>query len=138
MTDKTLVTKGLRVSFPPAWTADQSGEELTLFRSEQGGAITISTYRHFDPQVQADALEKCRRFLTSRGVAPIHAQGSASDATAEFEDTDGVRWMVRTLAREQRFVLATYNSSGPGGANSAIDVEDAEMRRILTGIIWIA
>ncbi len=135
MTDKTLETKGLRVSFPATWTADQGEEELTLFRSEHGGAVTISTYRHSDPQFQTDALEKCRRFLASCGAAPIHAQGSASDATAEFEDSDGVRWVVRTLARGHRFALATYNA--PGAADSASPDEDAEMRRILAGITWV-
>jgi hypothetical protein len=127
MSEQTLEFRSCRVTFSSPWVAEDDGEELSLHRSKDG-SITISTYRHSDPQARADALEKCRRFVAELGSDIGCAKGSVSEANAELKDSKGERWIVRTVARENRFVLVTYNSTHPSA------IEEREMRRILASI----
>jgi len=52
MSEQTLEVRGCRVTFSSPGVAEDDGEELNLHRSEDGGAITISTYHQSDPQVR--------------------------------------------------------------------------------------
>ena len=128
MSAQTLKFRSCRVTFSSPWVAEDDGEALSLHRSEDGGAITISTYRHSDPQARADALGKCRGFVAQLGSDIGCAQGSVSQANAELKDRNGDRWIVRTAARGNRFVLATYNSGHPNV------IEESEARGILASI----
>jgi len=118
----------MRLSVPLSWSVNDSGSELTLRRPDHGGAITISTYRHHDPSFAVDALDQCLRFLASRAHGDVPVRGSASRATAEFTDTDGIRWNVTVVASGNRFALATYNSDAPDAQ------EEREAHDILNGL----
>ena len=128
MSEQKLETRGIRVTFPASWLAEDDGEDVSLHRSPQGGAITISTYRHSDPQGNADAVEKCRRFVANLGSDVACVRGAVSEATAELTDSSGERWIIRTVARRNRFALVTYNSRLLNPA------EESEARRILGSI----
>lgn len=113
---------------PESWSVDADGGEVNLSRSADGGAITISTYRHSDPEFRANALEQGRRFIAHCKQDPGIVSGLASDARAAFEDGEGRFWAVRVVARGNRFALATFN------ANQRDPEEEAQMRQILDSI----
>jgi hypothetical protein len=128
MGEKIIEVRGCRLTFPGSWLAEDDGEELSLHRLEDGGAITISTYRGADPQSRADALEKCRRFVVQLGSDIGCADGSALEANAELTDRHGEKWIIQTVTRGNRFVLATYNSLHDNTS------EVSEARRILASV----
>jgi len=113
---------------PAAWSVEDSGSEVTLHRTSSGGAITISTYRHGDTARTVNALDQCMRFLASREHGDVPVQGTPTAAIAEFTDESGVRWIVTTKARGNRFALGTYNSDARDTS------EESEARQILNGL----
>ena len=120
--------QGLEFSVPPGWNVEDSGSEVTIYRSGSAGAITISTYRNNDATQPANALDQCMRFLASRKHGDVPVRGSPLVATAEFTDESGVRWIVTTTAQGNRFALGTYNSDARDAS------EESEAREILSGL----
>jgi hypothetical protein len=119
------------LSIPETWVVEESSGEITLRPSIPGGAITVSTYRHEDPDYRADAVEQCARFVASRTDRNIEVHGSRFVAGADFRDADGVWWLVRIITVRNQFALATYNT----GIQS--DGETREARAILSGIAFV-
>ena len=120
--------QGMEFSVPAVWSVEDSGSEVTLHRTSTGGAISISTYRHSDAARSVNAVDQCMRFLASRDQGDVPVQGTPTAAIAEFTDESGVRWIVTTKARGNRFALGTYNS------DTRDTSEESEARQILSGL----
>lgn len=102
-------SKCFRFAYPSEWQLKDEDGSVSLWRSEDGGAITISSARHQDPKHQANALEHCNRFAATPGNLRVVAEGDAQVATATFEDAEGIQWYVRVLTAGRYGVIASYN-----------------------------
>lgn len=102
-----------RFDYPEGWTLRESGGALSLWKTEAGGAVTISTALH-DRDV--DALEHCGRFAEAQGLDHPRVSGDASSAEAAFDLPDGGWCRARILARGPRLVFATYTAREPDAA----------------------
>lgn len=128
--ERKLESLGIRLSVSDNWDVDESASEITLRRGP-GGAITISTYAHEDPGFHIDAVESCSRFVAGMTKRDVEIKRSSGDAaTAEFCDEQGVWWIVRVLASQNRFALATYN------AVVHLDPGTSEAREILNSVTF--
>jgi hypothetical protein len=99
-----------------SWSLKDEDDTISLWRSEKGGAITISAMRHRDPSHVANAFDHCKRFADQNGIEPISVTGNRQLAEGTFNTPEGSHCHVRTIAEGPRVVIATYNS----------DVDDSE------------
>lgn len=120
--------KPLDFSYPAEWTLREEEGTVSLWKSEKGGAITISTAVHRDPKEKGDARQQCERFAGKHAFDPPRVDGNEDAAEAAFTDQEGAWCKVRFLAAGSRMLMATYNAS-------AVDqVEEAEADAILASL----
>ena len=125
---KQLHIQGLQLIFPVSWTLHDSGSEISLRQSVEGGSITISTYVHEDSSFIVNAIDQAIRFIAARTSGDVPVAGSTLSAGAEFRDPNGIRWNVLVVAHRNRFALATYNRSREDAA------EEIEAKEILNAL----
>lgn len=99
-----------RVSYFEGWNVREEEGTVSLWRSPEGGAVTISSFLNRDPGHVADALEHVRRFAEKTGLDLPHISGGRDCAEAAFDVSDGGWCKARVVASGPRFVLATYHA----------------------------
>lgn len=107
------------------WSFREEAGVVSLWKSEQGGAVTLSAAENPDA---ADALEHCRRFAAKQAGDPPRIGGDRDVADAAFSAEDGVWWKVRVVVAGRRILLGTYNASVED------QVEEAEADGILASL----
>ena len=110
------------------WSVHEAREKTTLWRTTDGGAITVCVFQHREGEADANALDQCKRLLKQNRQDEGQASGDLNAAYAIFATDDGAQWLVRTLVRGSRFILATYNFDRP------VEEEVEEARRTLASI----
>ena len=98
-----------RFEYPAAWTLNDKDGQVSLWLSQDGGAVTISSARHGDAQQRSSAIDHCRRFVTRPGNLLTTIAGDERTASGSFTDAGGTKWDVRVLVQGRFGVLATYN-----------------------------
>lgn len=92
------------------WSLQDEDDTVSLWRSDKGGAITISSMRHSDPSHEANAFDHCKRFAEQNGIGPSSMTGSKQLAEGTFNTPEGSLCRVRVIAQGRRLVIATYTS----------------------------
>ena len=105
------VTGAFRLSYPAGWNRQEGEGVLSLWKSERGGAITVSSVVSTDPSRSGNALEHCTRFAGKHAFDPPRISGDQNVAEAAFTDQDGAWCKVRILAAGPRMVLGTYHAT---------------------------
>lgn len=99
------------MSYPAGWMLREDEGAVSLWKTRQGGAITISSVVNEDPGLRGNALEQCKRFAEKHAFDPPRMSGDAEAAAAAFTDHEGVWCKVRILAAGPRMVLGTYHAT---------------------------
>jgi hypothetical protein len=103
-------SKPFRFEYFEGWSLKDEEGTVSLWRSDKGGAITISSVRHRDPKHVANAFEHCKRFAEKNGIGPSSVTGNSQIAEATFNTPEGSLCRAKILAKGSRLVVATYNS----------------------------
>ena len=82
--------KSFRISVPEGWTLQENEDAVSLWKTEKGGAITISSVVSTDPSRSGNAVEQCKRFAEKHAFDPPRMCGDQNVAEAAFTDQDGV------------------------------------------------
>lgn len=122
---KSYAAEFFRLDYPAGWSLRETDGALSLWKSERGGAITLSTLLG---DRDADALERCARFAEAQGLDHPRVSGDASSADAAFDLPDGGWCRARILARGPRLLFATYITREPDAA------EEDEVERIFASL----
>src|SRR6185436_150540 len=94
------------LTYPDGWSLHEATEKTTLWRRTDGGAITVCVFQHRGDDAVVNALDQCKRLLKQNRVDERQASGDIHEARATFATDDGAQWLVRTLARDSRFILS--------------------------------
>jgi hypothetical protein len=100
-------------SYPPGWFVRDNEDSVSLWKSDKGGAITISAVRNKDPNARGHARQQCDRFVAKHTCDEARIEGDQDSASGAFTDLDGLWCKVRFIASGPRMVFATYNASLP-------------------------
>ena len=120
--------KPFRMSYPGSWSLQEKDDTVSLWKTEKGGAITLTSLVNRDPGHVADALRHCTRFAEKNGLDGAQIRGDANSAEAVFDLEDGGWCRARILAQGPRLLLATYNTWSENPA------EEDEVEAILASL----
>ncbi len=116
MTPHVSAIGGFGFSYPGGWLLRDTDGTVSLWKTAQGGAITISAVVNDDLGRAANALEYCTRFAEKTGLDGAQVTGDATASEARFDTEDGQWCRARILARGPRLVLAIYNTRSENAA----------------------
>ena len=119
--------EGWEISVLDGWTAVDEGECISIVKSDNGGAITISALIDEDEDISQDELEIYGRSKLPAG-AKLKKQtiGEFAGFTTEYTDEQEIYWLHSWLAFQDLLVYFSYN-----GDPAAWEVEKEDVRKIL-------
>lgn len=127
---ETIGGEGWEINLLPGWIASEDGEFLTLVKSEDGGAITLSALIDESEDISLDELQIYGKSKIPDGakLKPV-AIGSFNGFTSEFEDEEGIFWHHSWLALHDLLVYFSYN-----GMPEAWESEKSDVLKILKSL----
>ena len=111
---------------PHGWIISNYGEEISFSDPEDMCAITFTIYRRTSDSHELAADEHLERFLEQQQAASVlFVSKSKDEASANYEDDAGRRWLAMFLESKSVLLLATMNAAGGVSAETLQRAENA-------------
>ena len=118
---------GWEIKLLPQWIASEDGDFITLVKSENGGAVTISAIIDEEEDISLDELEIYSRSKLPKGTLLEELEiGGFKGFTTEFKDEDDISWLHCWLAFQDLLIYFSYN-----GEPAAWESEKGDVCKIL-------